>query len=119
VADRYGRTDAVAANRRDTFSQAGFVSANIFVDTLLKMDPARLDRAAVTQALRAVRDYRTDLLCRPWYFGEGDRHLPNHAGMMLQLVAGGFKTVSGCFDIESDYLLPIQSIERRQGIGTR
>lgn len=119
VTDRWGRSDAVATHRRDTFSQAGFVSADIFTHTLLQMDPRTLDRAAVTRALRAVRDWRTDLLCRPWYFGEGDRHLPNHAGLMLQYTGSGFRTVQACFDAESDYLAPIHALERQQGIGRR
>ncbi|MCR5868654.1 ABC transporter substrate-binding protein [Aquincola sp. J276] len=119
VTDRWGRSDAVATHRRDTFSQAGFVSADIFTHTLLRMDPRDLHRAGVTRALRAVRDWRTDLLCRPWYFGEGDRHLPNHAGLMLQYTGSGFRTVQDCFDAESDYLAPIKALERQQGIGRR
>ena len=113
VLEKFSVGDAAASNRRDTFSQAGFVSANIFVDTLMKMDPAKIDRASVTTALRNVKNYRTDLLCAPWYFGNGERHMPNHAGIMLQLADGGFKTVSECFDVESKYLDPIKAAEKR------
>lgn len=120
VMDRWGRSDARASQRRDTFSQAGFVSADIFTAALLQMDPRQLDdRQAVSRALRAVRDHRTDLLCEPWYFGEGDRHLPNHAGIMLRYTGSGFETVADCFKSESDYLAPIQALEQRQGIGRR
>lgn len=113
VMEKFSVGDAAASNRHDTFSQAGFVSANIFVDTLMKMDPAKINRASVTTALRNVKNYRTDLLCAPWYFGNGERHMPNHAGIMLQLVDGGFKTVSECFDVESKYLDPIKAAEKR------
>lgn len=119
VTDRWGSTDAVATQRRDTFSQAGFVAADLFTHTLLRLPPAQLNRAAVSRALRAVHDWRSDLLCRPWYFGEGDRHLPNHAGLMLRYTGTGFQTVHGCFDAESDYLAPIKALERQQGIGPR
>jgi branched-chain amino acid transport system substrate-binding protein len=73
VMDKYGQKD----DPRDTFAQAGFVSANIFVDTLLKMDSNSINRPNVTKALKAVKNYRTDLLCGPWYFGESDFHQPN------------------------------------------
>lgn len=102
---------------RDTFSQAGFLSANIFVDTLLEMDPASINRETVTVALRAVTNYQSDLMCGPWYFGEADRHMPNHAGIMVRVVDGGFETLQGCFEVESSYLEPILAIERELGIG--
>ena len=116
VLDRYSVADSAAANRRDTFSQAGFISANVFVDTLMKMDPAKIDRASVTAALRAVKNYRTDLMCGPFYVGNGDRHMPNHAGIMVQIIDGGFRTVSDCFDVESTYLDAIKSAEKRDGL---
>jgi branched-chain amino acid transport system substrate-binding protein len=116
VLEKYSVGDAAAANRHDSFSQAGFISANIFVDTLLKMDPGKIDRASVTTALRNVKNYRTDLLCGPWYFGDGEHHMPNHAGIMLQLKDGGFKTMNSCFDVESKYLDPIKTAEKRNGL---
>ncbi|MBC7939188.1 MAG: branched-chain amino acid ABC transporter substrate-binding protein, partial [Chitinophagaceae bacterium] len=67
-------------------------------------------------AIRAVKNYRTDLMCGPFYVGTGDRHMPNHAGMMVQIVDGGFKTVSECFDVESTYLDPIKAAEKRDGL---
>jgi len=120
VMQGWGSSDALATQRRDTFSQAGFVAADIFTAALLQMNPRDLDsRRAVTRALRAVRDHRSDLLCRPWYFGDGDRHMPNHAGIMLRYTGSGYETVAGCFDTESDYLAPIQASEQRQGIARR
>ena len=99
VMDKYAR----AEDPRDTFSQAGFVSANIFVDTLLKMDPTAIDRANVTKALKAVKNYRTDLLCGPWYFGDADFHQPNHASLMIAITKDGFKPETQCFDVTGKY----------------
>lgn len=114
VMDKYSSADDRANNRRDTFSQLGFLSANMFVDTLMKMDPARIDRASVTRALRGIRNYRSDLVCAPWYFGPGDRHMPNHEGMMVQYEGSGFKLVSGCFPVHSKYLDPIYALEKKE-----
>ncbi len=108
VMDKYARKD----DPRDTFAQAGFVSANIFVDTLMKMDPNKIDRANVTKALKAVKNYRTDLLCGPWYFGDADFHQPNHYSNMVAITKSGFKKESGCFDISGSYFDKIRAYEK-------
>ena len=110
VMDKYGHKD----DPRDTFSQAGFVSANIFVDTLLKLDPKTIDRKTVTAALKGVRNYRTDLLCAPWYFGPGDRHQANHAGMMIVIKDGGFPVEADCYNVVGKYFDPIVALEKEQ-----
>lgn len=112
VMDKYGR----AEDPRDTFSQAGFVSANIFVDTLLKMDPNKIDRANVTKALKAVKNYRTDLLCGPWYFGDNDFHQPNHASVMVTITKDGFKKTQDCFDSSGSYFDRIRKLEKEQNL---
>lgn len=102
---------------RDTFSQAGYLSAKIFVDTMLKMDPADLDdRAKVTDAIRAIRDYESDLVCGPYYVGDGDRHMPNHAGTMVLVTDGGFQTVRDCYEYDSPYFEPIFATEAAMGM---
>ena len=43
---------------------------------------------------RNIKNETSDLLCGPYYVGHGDRHMPNHANVMMQLVEGGFKAQS-------------------------
>jgi len=112
VMDKYAKAD----DPRDTFAQAGFVSANIFVDTLMKMDPAKIDRASVTTALKAVKNYRTDLLCGPWYFGDADFHQPNHASTIVAVESTGFKVEKDCFDPSGSYFDNIRKMEEEQGL---
>ena len=76
ILDTYGHT----SDQRDTFSQAGYVAARVIVDLMLKMDPSKIDRASVSQALKTMKGFRSDIMCGPWYFGEGDEHNANHAG---------------------------------------
>ncbi|HUW35986.1 MAG TPA: ABC transporter substrate-binding protein [Rhodocyclaceae bacterium] len=109
VMDKYGKKD----DPRDTFSQAGFVSANIFVDTLMKMDPKNINRNTVTAAIKGVKNYRTDLLCNPWYFGPGDRHQPNHAATMVKIMSTGFQVESQCFNVDGKYFDPIFALEKK------
>ncbi len=112
VMDKY----AGAKDKRDTFSEFGYLSAKFFVDAMLKLDPAKIDRASVTKAIRDIKNEKSDLLCGPYYVGDGDRHMPNHANMMAEVVKDGFKTVAKCSDVDSAYLEPVRADEKRLGI---
>ncbi|MBY3182004.1 ABC transporter substrate-binding protein [Rhizobium laguerreae] len=101
---------------RDTFSQSGYLSARFFVDALLKLDPAKIDRASVTEAIQQIKNENSDLLCGPYYVGKADRHMPNHANMMVQISGNGFKVISKCADVDSAYLDPIRAAEKELGI---
>ena len=102
---------------RDTFSQSGFLSAKFFVDTLLAMDPAKLDdRAAVTQAIKDIKGYKSDLMCGPYYVGEAERHMPNHAGTMVVIKGGKFETVRDCYEYVGPYFEPLVEAEKKLGL---
>jgi branched-chain amino acid transport system substrate-binding protein len=113
--DKYGAT----TDKRDTFSQAGYLAAKFFVNAALKLDPAKIDRKSMTAAIRAIKGETSDLLCGPYYVGDADRHMPNHANMMAEVVKGGFKVVSPCTDVDSAYLEPIRAIEKQLGIAAK
>jgi branched-chain amino acid transport system substrate-binding protein len=113
VLDKYGTPQ----DKRDTFSQSGYLSARFFVDAMLKLDPAKIDRKSASEAIRGIKNEKSDLLCGPYYVGDGDRHMPNHANMMVQIVKGGFKVVGECAGVDSAYLDPIIAQEKRLGIG--
>lgn len=112
VMDKYGEE----GDRRDTFSQSGFASAKFFVETLLDMDPGKIDRANVTEAIKAISGKTSDLLCGPYYVGDFDRHMPNHAGRMVVFKGGKFEVVRDCYDIDSSYLDEIRQQEKSLGI---
>lgn len=114
VMDAYAPKEAA----RDTFSQSGYVSARFFVDAISAMDPAKLDdRAAVTDAIKAINGATSDLLCGPYYVGEADRHMPNHAGTMVVVKGGKFETVRDCYEYDSPYFAPI--LEQEKALGLR
>jgi branched-chain amino acid transport system substrate-binding protein len=113
VMDKYGD----AKDPRDSFSQAGFLAAKIFTDTALKLDPTKVSRDTITEALKAVKGYKSDLICGSWYFGPGDTHNANHAGRMVQLTDGGkWKVTKDCFEVEDPALAPILQLEKSQGL---
>ncbi len=82
---------AVADAPRDTFSQAGFLAAKMFTDALLELDPADISRETVSEAMLGITNYQSDLLCRPWYYGEADEHNANHSTRTAEIVDGVFE----------------------------
>ncbi|MEO4044866.1 ABC transporter substrate-binding protein [Hoeflea sp. CAU 1731] len=112
VMDKYGQDD----DRRDTFSQSGFLSAKFLTEALLEMDPADIDREKVTEAIKSISGKTSDLLCGPYYVGDFDRHMPNHAGRMVVFKGGKFEIVRECYDIDSSYLDDIREQEASLGL---
>lgn len=113
VMDAYANAD----DPRDSFSQSGYLSAKFFVETLMDMDPAQLDdRAAVTDAIKAISGKTSDLICGPYYVGEANRHMPNHAGIMVVLEEDGFKLVRDCFEYEGPYFDELIETEKALGL---
>ena len=83
---------------------------------LLKMEPGDIDRDSVTAATKGISGMTTDLLCGPYYVGDFDRHMPNHAGRMVVFRNGQFEMVRDCYDIDSSYLDDIRKQERSLGL---
>lgn len=113
VMDAYASPD----DPRDTFAQSGYLSATYFVKTLMEMDAADVgDRAKVTAAIKAIAGYESDLMCGPYYVGDTDFHMPNHAGFMVQILDGGFKIVRDCYEFDSAYFEPHIAVEKSLGL---
>lgn len=102
---------------RDTFAQSGYLSAKFFTETLLDMDPADVgDRAKVGEAIRGISGKTSDLMCGPYYVGDADFHMPNHAGYMVKIVEGGYEIVRECYEYDSAYFEPHRAIEAELGL---
>lgn len=93
---------------RDSFSQAGYLAARILVDTLMELDPADISRETVSEAVVGIKNFETDMMCTPWYFGDGERHNANH---QLHNVAlddnGDFVQAADCFETRDPELQDI------------
>lgn len=108
VMERYAPKDA----RQDSFSQGGMLAAKIFADTLLEIeDPATIDRKVATEAIRAIDGYRSDLICSPFYFGEGKKHNPNHATRLVSFTGTGWEKAQDCFETEDPAVGEIRQAE--------
>ena len=114
VLDAYGSSD----QPRDTFSQSGFLAAKIFTETVLGLGDEQLDdRDAVTEALRSITRYESDLLCGSYYFGPGDEHKSNHAGRMASIVEGAWVQSADCFEVNDPDLEDTLARENELGLG--
>lgn len=111
--DAYGSK----SDPRDSFAQAGYLAARIATEALLKMDPRKIDRAGVSAALRNVKGFKSDILCRPFYVGDGARHNANSSGPIAQVSGNGFKQVSnGCLMAADPELNDLRAQEKKLGL---
>lgn len=101
---------------RDSFAQGGYLSARIVTDALLKLDPKKIDRASVSNALRQVKGFKSDILCKPFYVGEGARHNANSSGPIAQVSGAGFKQVASCMTAQEPELQDVRSAEKKLGL---
>lgn len=81
-----------------SFSQMGFAEARIATAALLNMKaPYTLKR--VNQAFLGVKNFRTDILCGPWYFAKAPAHIPNNVDRTVTPNNGKMVVKEGCFKI--------------------
>ncbi|WP_293936325.1 ABC transporter substrate-binding protein [Iodobacter sp.] len=100
-------------DQRDTFSQAGYLSARLTTETLLKLDPAKITRASVSEALRKIVDFKSELLCRPFYIGTGKRHNANNYSRVASSTGTGWAVRSECSAVLDPELADVQLDEQQ------
>ncbi|MEZ5407075.1 MAG: ABC transporter substrate-binding protein [Acidimicrobiales bacterium] len=101
-----------------SFQQMGFMIGRIVVHTLLEMDPADLDDPVkVNDAIVNIKNFNTDIVCKPWYYGKLDAHVPNNWD--YNVVPNGTDVMEmdkDCFEIEAvdDILKDVRKAEVEQ-----
>lgn len=81
-----------------SFSQMGFVEASIAVKALMSVS-GEFTAASVNGAFKNVKDFKTDILCKPWYYGTGPLHIPNNTDRTVVPQNGKMVEKEGCFAI--------------------
>jgi branched-chain amino acid transport system substrate-binding protein len=86
---------------KDSFSQAGFLAAKLFADSL-KDTKGTIDRAAVVKAVTSQSAYKSDLVCKPFDLTvDGSKgYNPNKTTREVALKDGAFSQVKDCYDAE-------------------
>jgi len=102
-----------------SFGQMGFVAAEIITRTLLGLPAGQLTQPGVNAAIKRVKNFKTDILCKPWYFGDLQEHVPNNADRTVVPQNHVFVQKEGCFDIAplpGNNLDTIRQAESQQGL---
>jgi branched-chain amino acid transport system substrate-binding protein len=90
----------------DSLAEGGYLAARIAVQALMTIDPAKIDRAAVTAALQNVQNFKSDILCTSWSFGPRDAtaRLGNRSGWIAEIHDGAWKINPGCVALDSSMI---------------
>ena len=56
---------------------------------------------SVNTAIEGIKDYTTEMLCKPWTFGKVALHIPNNVDYTTTPENGKMVTVQGCTAISS------------------
>jgi branched-chain amino acid transport system substrate-binding protein len=83
-----------------SFSQMGFTQANIATEALLGIK-GEYTVKSVNEAFKNVKNFKTDILCEPYYYGEAPLHIPNHTDRTTTPRDGVMVEKEGCFDISN------------------
>jgi len=81
-----------------SFSQMGFVEAAIATKALLGVS-GDITAEATNKAFKDVKDFKTDILCKPWYYGDGPTHIPNNTDWTTTPQGGKMVIKEQCFPI--------------------
>src|SRR4051794_12981277 len=81
-----------------SFSQMGFTEARIAVDALLKVK-GEFTAQTVNRAFKGVQNFKTDILCKPWYYGQAPLHIPNNTDRTVTPQGGKMVQKEDCFPI--------------------
>ncbi len=83
-----------------SFSQFGFLLAKFFVQAVDKVK-APYTIANVNAAIKGIKDYKSEMLCQPWVYGDYPLHIPNNADFTVTPDNGKMVTVQNCFNVSS------------------
>jgi branched-chain amino acid transport system substrate-binding protein len=98
-----------------SFSQMGFVEAAIATKALLSIE-GEFTVETVNEAFKNVKDFKTDILCKPWYYGEAPLHIPNNTDRTTTPKDGKMVQLEDCFPI-SDVDPPIKQVREIEAKG--
>jgi branched-chain amino acid transport system substrate-binding protein len=82
------------------FGQMGFMAGKFATQALLNIN-GDVTAASYNKAVRALKNVKTDMLCKPWYVGGNlAYHIPNNWDITVTYKAGKVVTEDKCFAIQ-------------------
>jgi len=86
-----------------SFGQMGFVAAKMVSDTLLEVPEDQLTKEGINEAILNIKNYKTDILCKPWYFQKMKLHVPNNTDRTVTPKDGKMTEAEGCTEIPATW----------------
>jgi branched-chain amino acid transport system substrate-binding protein len=96
VFDKYG---SKVSGGLGSFSQMGFTMGQLLVQALESVKGDSYTIKTVNQAIQNLKGYKTDILCRPWYYGKAPLHIPNNVDWTTTPNNGKMVIKEQCFNI--------------------
>ena len=69
------------------------------VGALLNVKGGQYTVKSYNDAVRSISDFKTDILCQPWYYGRAPLHIPNNVDWTTTPQGGKMVIKEGCFKI--------------------
>jgi branched-chain amino acid transport system substrate-binding protein len=98
VFNKYGQN---VSGGLGSFSQMGFVMAQQLVMALESVKGSTYDIKTVNTALKNLKGFKTDMLCKPWYYGTAPLHIPNNTDYTTTPDHGKMVIKDGCIPISA------------------
>jgi branched-chain amino acid transport system substrate-binding protein len=80
------------------FSQMGYMDGKFATNALLSIKGA-VTAASYNAAVKALKNQKTDMLCKPWYVGNLAYHIPNNWDITVDYKGGNVVPKQKCFPI--------------------
>jgi branched-chain amino acid transport system substrate-binding protein len=80
------------------FGQMGFMDAKFATTALMNVKGA-VTAKSYNNAVRGLKNIKTDMLCKPWYVGKLPYHIPNNTDITVDYKDGKVVKKEGCIDI--------------------
>jgi branched-chain amino acid transport system substrate-binding protein len=97
-----------------SFGQMGFLDARLATQALMDSEGTEFTQKTVNEAFRDIKPFKTDILCKPWYFGESDQHVPNNTDYTIVPKDGKFVKKENCFEIAALPDNPLAEIREQE-----
>ncbi len=97
------------------FGQMGYLDARIATEVLLTLKPRQLNARGVNAAFLKVKNFKTDVLCKPWYYGNLPGRIANNWDRTVVPQNGKMVEKEKCFAIAgiTDELKATRKAERQ------
>jgi branched-chain amino acid transport system substrate-binding protein len=99
-----------------SFSQFGFLEARIASEAMLGIN-GDVNKDSVNEAFKNIKDFKTDMLCKPYYYGEAPLHIPNNTDITVTPKNGTMVEKEGCFEISDadEPIRRVRELEKQNG----